>query len=78
MTILSCMSILTQALIAEKYGLRLDMTQLATVLNVEKGTLYNKVSAGTCPVPTYVDGGKRFADYRDVAKHFDDLRATAV
>lgn len=72
------MSILTQALIAEKYGLRLDMQQLAAVLNIEKATLYNKVSAGTCPVPTYVDGGKRFADYRDVAKHFDDLRASAV
>lgn len=72
------MSILTQAFIAEKYGLRLDMQQLAAVLNIEKATLYNKVSAGTCPVPTYVDGGKRFADYRDVAKHFDDLRAGAM
>lgn len=72
------MSLLTQVIVAEKYGLRLSMEQLAEVLAVEKTTLYNKVSAGTCPVPTYVDGNKRWADHRDVAKHFDDMRATAV
>ena len=72
------MSLLTQIIVAERFGLRLDMAQLATVLDIEKTTLYNKVSAGSCPVPTYIDGGKRWADHRDVAKHFDDMRATAV
>lgn len=72
------MSLVTQAFILERYGLRLSIPELAAVLGIEPKTLYNKVSAGTCPVPTYVDGGKRFADYRDVAKHFDAMRAKAV
>ncbi len=72
------MSLLTQIIVAEKYGLRLTMEQLAEVLDLAKGTLYNKVTAGACPVPTYVDGNKRWADHRDVAKHFDDMRATAA
>lgn len=42
--------------------------------NHGKGALYNQMSAGTCPVKTYMDGGKRWADYRDVAKHLDDCR----
>ena len=72
------MSLITQVMVAERYGLRLDIAQLAEVLGVEKTTLYNKVSAGTWPVKTYVDGGKRFADFQDVAQHFDDLRAQAA
>ncbi|MEY4908207.1 MAG: hypothetical protein RL260_1925, partial [Pseudomonadota bacterium] len=35
-------------------------------------------SAGTCPVKTYVDQGKRWADFRDVAQHFDTMRETAA
>ena len=72
------MSILTQAMIFEKYGLRLSMDQLSEVLSIKKTTLYNQVSAGTCPVKTYTDGGKRWADFRDVAEHFDSMRATAA
>jgi len=71
------MSIITQAFVFERYGPRLDIEQLAEVLGLEKKTLYNQVSAGTCKVKTYVDGGKRFADYRDVAEHFDAMRALA-
>lgn len=72
------MSLLTQIMVAEMYGLRLDIGQLAEVLDIEKTTLYNKISAGTCPVLTYIDGGKRYADHRDVAEHFDKLRASAI
>lgn len=71
------MSILTQVMIAERYGLRLSMEQLAELLGVAKGTLYNQVSAGSCPIRTYVDQGKRWADYRDAAAHFDKLREAA-
>lgn len=71
-------SILTQALIAERYGLRLSVEQLAELLGIAKGTLYNQISAGTCPVRTYVDQGKRWADFRDAAAHFDALRERAV
>ncbi len=34
------MSLLTQVIVAEKYGLRLDMEQLAEVLDIKRGTLY--------------------------------------
>lgn len=71
------MSLLTQVIVAEKYGLRLDLAQLADILDVQPATLRNQISAGRCAVPTYIDGGKRWADHRDVAAHFDAMRAGA-
>lgn len=72
------MSLITQAFIVERYGLRLNVDQLAEVLGITKGALYNQLSAGTCPIKTYLDGGKRWADYRDVAKHLDECRELAA
>lgn len=72
------MSLLTQAYLLDKYGPRLNIEQLADVLSMEKGTIYNKISAGTFNVPTYVDVGRRWADVRDIAKVLDDLRAQAA
>lgn len=69
------MSLVTQAFIVERYGLRLSTDQLAEVLGISKATLYNQVSAGTLPVVTYLDCGKRFADYRAVAEHLDACAA---
>ncbi len=71
------MSLLSQFILADRYGLRLDMAQLAAALDIAKGTLYNQISAERCPVKTYVDGGKRWADVRDVAAHFDAMREQA-
>ena len=71
------MSLFTQALVAEKYGLRLNVEQLAEVLCISKGAVYNQMSAGEFPVKTYLDGGRRYADYRDVASHLDQCRALA-
>jgi hypothetical protein len=71
------MSLLTQAYIVERYGLRLNVEQLAEVLGVTKGALYNQFSAGTCSVKTYLDNGKRWADYRDVAEYLDECRLIA-
>jgi len=70
-------SLITQAIVAERYGLRLGVEQLAAVLGLTKGTIYNQLSAGTFPIPTYVDGGKRWADYRDIAEHLDACRIRA-
>ncbi len=73
------MSILSQLVLAEKYkGLRLDMDQLATELGREKGTLMNQVSKKTLGIRTYMDGGKRWADVRDVADYFDKMREQAT
>jgi excisionase family DNA binding protein len=70
-------SLVTQMFLAEKYGLRLTVEQLAEVLGRTKGTIYNQISAGGFEIPTYVDGNKRFADYRDVAAHLDTCRERA-
>lgn len=72
------MSLITQAFVVERYGLRVTMEQLAEILGITKPTLYNQLSAGNCRVKTYLDGGKRFADYRDVAKHLDECQVTAA
>lgn len=71
------MSLVTQAFIVERYGLRLNAEQIADVLGITKPALYNQISAGSCPVRTYVDGGKRWADYRHVAEHLDAMHELA-
>ena len=71
-------SLLMQAMLYERYGARLNAEKLAEVLGISKSALYNQISAGTCPVKTYLDGGKRWADYRDVADYFDECRARAA
>ncbi len=70
------MSIMLQAMLFEKYGPRLDLDNLAEALGISKSTIYNQMSAGTFPVPTYLDG-KRYADVRDVATYLDQCRAGA-
>lgn len=70
-------SLVTQMIVAERYGMRLSVEQLADVLGLTKGAVYNQVSAGTFPIPTYLDGGKRWADYQHVAEYFDVCRARA-
>jgi hypothetical protein len=72
------MSMLYQAMLFEKYGPRLTLDQLADALDRSKNTIYNQVSKGTFEVPTYVDGGKRFADVRDVATYLDACRGRAT
>lgn len=69
------MSLMTEAYLADKYGLRLSMDQLSQALGLARNTIYNQIAAGTFAVPTYLDGGKRWADYRDVAAYFDTCRA---
>lgn len=72
------MSLITQAFVVERYGLRVTTEQLAEILGISKATLYNQLSAGTCAVKTYLDGGKRYADYQHVAEHLDACRELAA
>lgn len=65
------MSLMTQAMVVDKYGLRLTIDQIAEALKIGKSTIYNQVSAKTFPIPTYVDGGKRYARYQEVAEYLD-------
>jgi predicted DNA-binding transcriptional regulator AlpA len=70
-------NVITQLIIAERYGVRLNIEQLAELLGLSKGAIYNQISAETFPITTYVDVGKRWADYRDVAAHIDSCREQA-
>ncbi len=56
----------------------LTATQAAQALGLARNTIYNQIAQGTFRVKTYVDGGKRFADYRDLAKYLDEVRAGAT
>lgn len=68
------MSLMHEAIIAEKYGLRLTVEQLADALGLAKNTIYNQLAKGTFGVKTYLDGKQRWADYRDLAAYLDSQR----
>lgn len=71
------MSILTQMVLVEKYGLRVDLEGLAKILDTTAPNLRRKISEGTMEIPTYLDGGRRWADVRDVAEYLDRRREEA-
>lgn len=71
------MSLLTRAYILEKFGVRLTMAQLATLLALSEGTIRNQVSAETFPIPTYKEGAARFAAYDAVADYLDRMSEQA-
>lgn len=71
-------SLVTQMFIAEKYGLRIDVNQLGDLLGITSGTVLNRISANSFGIRTYIDYGRRYADYRDVAAHFDKIRQSTM
>ena len=52
------MSLLHEAIVAEKYGLRLTIDQLGKALCLAPQTIHNRIAKGEFKVPTYVDGEK--------------------
>lgn len=70
-------SLLTQAYLLERFGPRLTIEHLGEVMHLSPRTIYNQVSAQKFAVQTFVDGAKRFADYRDVATYLDGCRERA-
>lgn len=71
------MSLLTRAYILEKFGPRMTMGQLATLLAMSEGTIRNQVSAETFPIPTYKEGAARYAAYDAVAEYLDKMSEQA-
>lgn len=71
------MSLLTQAFLLERYGPRLTIAQLSSLLDITEGTLRNQISAGSFPVSTYTEGGRRFASYQAVAEYLDRMDQAA-
>lgn len=70
-------SILAQMVLIEKHGLRVDLEGLASILDTTPPNLRRMISAHTLQIPTYIDGGRRWADVRDVADYFDLRRQEA-
>lgn len=71
------MSLLTQMVLIEKYGLRVDLDRVAEILETTPPNIRRKISENTFQIPTYIDGGKRWADIRDVAEYLDQRRQEA-
>ena len=69
------MSMVGEMYLREKYGMRMTMEQLGKEIGLARNTIYNQVAAGAFSIKTYVDGGKRWADPRDVADYCDACRA---
>lgn len=72
------MSFLTQAYLLDRYGPRLSVKQTAEALGLSESTLVNRLSTGNLKLRTYLDGGKRFSDVRDVAEYLDQCRAETL
>lgn len=68
------MCLMTQAYLLQEYGPRLNAEQLAKVLGITVVALHTQRSKGTLGVRTYSAGGRIWADYRDVAAYFDEVR----
>lgn len=71
------MSLVTKAFVLEHFGLRLNVQQLAELMEQKEGSVRNQISAKTFPIPTYVEGGRRFASYEAVADYLDEQAAKA-
>lgn len=71
------MSALILVHILEQHGPRLTVAQAAKVLGLSEGTLRNRLSSKQIKLPTYLDGGLRFVDARDLAAYLDECRSSA-
>ena len=71
------MSLITTLFLLERYGLRMNMEQLAQALGLASSSLHGRLARGELQVPTYVDGKMRWAATQDVAEYLDRLRDQA-
>jgi hypothetical protein len=71
------MMMLTTVFLMERHGPRLDLEALAKVLSTTPANLRRRISERTLDIPTYVEGGKRWAAVEDVAAYFERLRDAA-
>jgi hypothetical protein len=65
------MTLLTRAALIDRYGLRLNMDQLAEVLGIAPQTLANHMWKNQLPIRTYRENGRRFASFEAVAEYLD-------
>lgn len=60
----------------ERLIMRLD--EVCHEIGADIGTVRNRMSAGTFPIPTRKEGKFVIADVRDVGKYLDDCRDEAL
>lgn len=69
------MGLVTELLIAERYGMLLDFQALGALLNKSPGTLENQWHQGKLPFKMHKNGGRLVAHYADVAAYIDSIRS---
>lgn len=52
------MSLLTQMVLIEKYGLRVDLDRLAEILETTSPNIRRKISDNSFLIPTYIDAAR--------------------
>jgi hypothetical protein len=57
---------------------RIAMKELAEVLGYSLTYVNNVAASGGLPVKTYLEGGRRWADVRDVGEYLDRMREEAA
>lgn len=68
------MSLATQMMIADRYGVLLDIDDLADLLGYEPRTVQNMIYADKLGIRTSKMGAKTVAHYADVAAYVDGIR----
>lgn len=72
------MTLMTRAYLLDKYGMRLSMEELAEVMDLKPGTVYNMLAKGELKIRTYKEGIRRYAPYDAVADYFDGKADSAA
>lgn len=57
--------------------IRIQLTSSAKVLDLAEQSIRNQISKGTFPIPTVLDGGRRFVFIQDLAEFLETQRLTA-
>lgn len=60
----------------KRYGVRLDMDQLAEFMGIKRSTLDTKVSRETMPMQTYKEGKHRYCNVTVLAAYLASREAT--
>lgn len=65
-------------LMVERYGPLIGIEELAEIFKSERSTIDKRIRAGSFPVATRREGGKRVADTIDVARYLDQAAREAT
>ena len=68
------MSLATQMMIADRYGVLLDIEDLADLLGYEPRYIQNLIYSDKLGIPTSKIGARTVAHYADVAAYVDSIR----